>query len=697
MTYSLDVSPDIIGIGETIFIQFENTKKEKWDKLEIQFWGVIHQKLRLWPKPEQAIYLPQITENQYASEVKLPEQPFFAFGIVKYQGPCLIKILAHQTSETVLVAEKQINIGESNHISHTDFPQITPKPVKLFFEGEAFTISKNGANPSCRIIGNNELPETNWSIFIPKLTITDQIQPDLQIEIEIIANLPESLENIPSPEAYYALKTSINEPSKQLIVQIEALTETGIKHALRTLNQLINCFNEQIEIPLLEISDYPQFNKRGVIEGFYGEPWSQEERIDMIRFLGSVKCNSYIYAPKDDPYHRDKWDEAYPETEHRELIELIAVSKTQAIDFVYSISPGKSICYSDEEHLEKLIEKLDTIASHGVRSFAILLDDIDEIGFVHEKDQIKFENNFGLAHCYLANRLYQALLSMYPTLRLIYCPTEYYQDSDSPYRQTIAKELHPDVKVFWTGDGVFSKPIKVEFAKKIKTFFNHPLVLWDNYPVNDANSNCVFLGPIINRDPELFQQSPDFYSNPMIEANLSKFTLTTVADFTWNPGGYDPERSYLKSIALLAGDDAESVKIFADTTFGSRIFKGGNWELYSLIERWLQAGSDRFVQTENLINYLKFQEQHADRLLNSTFLRRFRQLQPYINEWKIELQICILCLKRFDLSKNRLLLNPREQVQYNETIQSLHPMLIVVCDGKLIKLIEFFKQSQGNV
>jgi hyaluronoglucosaminidase len=693
MTFSLDVTPDIIGIGETISIQFKSTKKQQWDKLEVQFWGVIHQKLRLWPKPEKAIYLSQITENKYALETELPEQPFFAFGIVKYQGPCLIKILAHQNAETVSLAEKQVYIGESNRVCSSDFLQLTPKPVRLFFEGEAFVHSQT-ANPGCRIISNNEASKSIWSHFIPKLTITDQIQSNIQIHIEQIAVLPESMKNIPNPGEYYTLKTSIDATTKQLIVHIKALTETGIKHAFRTLNQIIICFDEQVEIPLLEIFDYPQFNNRGVIEGFYGGPWSQVERMDMIRFLGSVKCNSYIYAPKDDPYHRDKWDCPYPESEFLDLIDLIAVSKTEAIDFVYSISPGKSICYSDDAHLEKLIEKLDTIALHGVTSFAILLDDIDEIGFAQEKDQNKFNNNFGLAHCYLVNRLYKALLSKYPKLQFIYCPTEYYQNSDSPYRQTIAEELHPDIKVFWTGDGVFSKPIKKEFAQEIKTFFNHPLVLWDNYPVNDANANCIFLGPVINRDPELSQLSPDFYSNPMIEANLSKFTLTTVADYTWNPRGYDPEQSYLKSIELLAGDNSESVKVFADTTFSSRIFKGGNWELNFLIQSWMQADSHFTDHTTNLARYLKVQKQHADKLLNSTFLSRFRQLEPYLNEWKTELQICILCLGRFDLSKNQLLFNELDQVQFDKFIQSIHPMLITVCGGRLLKLIEFFKQHQ---
>ena len=52
---------------------------------------------------------------------------------------------------------------------------------------------------------------------------------------------------------------------------------------------------------------------RGTIEGFYGAPWSMEDRARHLDFLGSVKANTYVYSPKDDPFARDKWRDAYPQ------------------------------------------------------------------------------------------------------------------------------------------------------------------------------------------------------------------------------------------------------------------------------------------------------------------------------------------------------------------------------------------------
>ena len=51
---------------------------------------------------------------------------------------------------------------------------------------------------------------------------------------------------------------------------------------------------------------------RGAIEGFYGKPWSMDDRTRHLEFLGRMKANTYVYSPKDDPFARDRWREPYP-------------------------------------------------------------------------------------------------------------------------------------------------------------------------------------------------------------------------------------------------------------------------------------------------------------------------------------------------------------------------------------------------
>lgn len=45
--------------------------------------------------------------------------------------------------------------------------------------------------------------------------------------------------------------------------------------------------------------------------GFYGTPWSQSQRRDLLRVLSQQGLTTYVYAPKDDVKHRKEWREKY--------------------------------------------------------------------------------------------------------------------------------------------------------------------------------------------------------------------------------------------------------------------------------------------------------------------------------------------------------------------------------------------------
>ena len=118
---------------------------------------------------------------------------------------------------------------------------------------------------------------------------------------------------------------------------------------------------------------------RGVVEGFYGTPWSQEDREDMIRFCGGQGLNAYIYAPKDDPYHRARWREPYPEEKLSKLASLSKLAKTQGVRFIFAISPGLDIRFSGYQgFMDRLAmqKKIETMYRVGVRDFAIFFERI---------------------------------------------------------------------------------------------------------------------------------------------------------------------------------------------------------------------------------------------------------------------------------------------------------------------------------
>ena len=71
-----------------------------------------------------------------------------------------------------------------------------------------------------------------------------------------------------------------------------------------------------LALPSVSASPIPL---RGVVEGFYGTPWTHAQRLDMLAFMGRQGFNAYIYSPKDDQYARAAWRVPYPEAQRREL------------------------------------------------------------------------------------------------------------------------------------------------------------------------------------------------------------------------------------------------------------------------------------------------------------------------------------------------------------------------------------------
>ncbi len=89
----------------------------------------------------------------------------------------------------------------------------------------------------------------------------------------------------------------------------------------------------------------------GVIEGFYGAPWSRAERFALFDWMVAWKLNTYLYAPKDDLKHRALWREKYSAAEAESLGELIWACKARGLRFIYALAPGLDIRFSREAEL----------------------------------------------------------------------------------------------------------------------------------------------------------------------------------------------------------------------------------------------------------------------------------------------------------------------------------------------------------
>ena len=299
---------------------------------------------------------------------------------------------------------------------------------------------------------------------------------------------------------------------------------------------------------------------RGIVEGFYGTPWTFEDRADLINFSGKNKLNSYIYAPKDDPYHRDKWREPYPEDKIRELKELIILSEANNVKFIFAVSPGIDLNYygeKGEEDFNTLMIKLNSIYEIGGRDFAIFFDDI------------KADENSGKNQAYFLNKLFEELNSKYPDINsLTTVPTEYWLtsmiDGDGnikQYTKDFSTILNEKIIVLYTGDGVVCEGISDESFQKAIEIYNRDLGIWWNYPVNDFLPNKLALGPIEKLPTSNIKS---IFFNPMQQVQLSKIALATGAQYSYSPTTYDANKSWNNAIEEQFEDNAQAMKIFAN-------------------------------------------------------------------------------------------------------------------------------------
>lgn len=111
----------------------------------------------------------------------------------------------------------------------------------------------------------------------------------------------------------------------QTEIMIKTSNLRGFLYAFAALKQLFIHHDKGLELVNAEVKHEPSFELRGIIESFYGIPWIQADRIDLLHYMGKHRMNTYMYAPKDDELHRKRWREHYGLDKLTEFMELLEV------------------------------------------------------------------------------------------------------------------------------------------------------------------------------------------------------------------------------------------------------------------------------------------------------------------------------------------------------------------------------------
>jgi len=309
---------------------------------------------------------------------------------------------------------------------------------------------------------------------------------------------------------------------------------------------------------------------RGIIEGFYGRPWTWEERRHVGGVLAAAGMDTYVYAPKDDPLHRERWREPYPDAELRAFEELAGAG---ALRVGFGISPGLSIDPDSDADRRRLLDKVGQLTGVGVSLVGLLLDDLDPAP------------GLGRAHGALTAWLREQLD---PDVELFMVPLHYTGTGPAPYLDELCAEVPPEVPIGWTGRYVVNRTITAAdaLARREATGGRAPL-LWDNTPVNDAlMADRLFTGPLRGRDPELSDHLSGYLANPMVQAHASLPALRSAAAWL---RGEDPEAEWERAAGdervLLEGCDGAVPAALADAGLA-----GDRAALEELAE-WMRAAA----------------------------------------------------------------------------------------------------------
>lgn len=291
----------------------------------------------------------------------------------------------------------------------------------------------------------------------------------------------------------------------------------------------------------------PAIALRGVIEGFYGNPWSHANRLSQFDFYGRHGMNVYIYGPKDDPYHHSRWYEPYPAEKAAEMAELVKRAAANKVKFTWAMHPSNAI--ETEQDRARALAKFQQMYDLGVRSFSIFFDDISAKSVDMQIDYLNFlDREFVKTHPGVGS--------------LIVCPTQYNKAwSGDDYLTKMGTQLNPDIAIMWTGATVCDMIDEEDCQWFIDKTTRKPFI-WLNYPVNDYGQHNLLMGPVVGNDPALAGKVTAFCSNPMQYAEASKVALASLADFAWAPEAFNAEASWENSLRELMPEHVDAFRLF---------------------------------------------------------------------------------------------------------------------------------------
>ncbi|EED33003.1 hyaluronidase [gamma proteobacterium NOR5-3] len=265
----------------------------------------------------------------------------------------------------------------------------------------------------------------------------------------------------------------------------------------------------------------------GVLEGFYGRPWSASSRLLMAQWLPALGLDAYLYAPKSDAYLRKAWHKQWPGSQRDHLAAVARQCKGSGLAFHVGLSPFELYLDYNRSARSALQGKINEIIDLGVSGLAILFDDMP--GDLDSLEARQAEICADVRHWVSDS-----------SIRLRVCPTYY---SDDPildeifgqrpdgYIRSLYEQLDGAYEVFWTGPAVCSETIGAADLHDVHADCAGEIAIWDNYPVNDsrARSPHIYMDDLVGRSSDIGELIGSHWCNAMNQPALSLPALASLA------------------------------------------------------------------------------------------------------------------------------------------------------------------------
>lgn len=290
----------------------------------------------------------------------------------------------------------------------------------------------------------------------------------------------------------------------------------------------------------------------GVVEGFYGQIWTHQQRLHVFQQMDALELNTYFYAPKNDLKHRAIWRETYSDSELVLFGELVQACKQHGLNFIYGLSPGLDIRFSDEAERNRIKLRIDQLRKVGVQHFALLFDDLP--GNMDDDDRRAFES-LAAAQCDVTNAIFAWVREQFAGARFLFCPTPYCDRMDrmqlggAGYLDEMGRLLNPEIDFLWTGPEIVSAEIPVDSIERLSRRIRRRPLIWDNLVANDYDVRRLYCGPYSGRPPDLRRAVRGIFINPNNEYLLNYIPLHTFAAFIRSECEWKPRDAFLNAAA----------------------------------------------------------------------------------------------------------------------------------------------------